>query len=69
MNNAFLEKMRETLSYYKAIDPQGKLETYARVNPAMEMPQCYSTALLMFDRILLSRFRTGSHNFRIESGR
>ena len=69
--HSWIRCVHETLSYHKAIDPQGKLGTYARVNPTMETPQCYSTALPMFepDRILLSRFRTGSHNLRIESGR
>ena len=45
-----------------------KLGTYLQINPKLEAP-LYSDAMFELERILISRYRTGSHNLRIETGR
>ncbi len=65
-SNAFMNKTGENLSYHKLIDPQ-HARAYARVKPTMEAPQFYTP--VQQDRILFSRFGTGSHSLRRESCR
>ena len=51
-------------------DIDTKLGTYFLVNPEMKDPNLfYNGRTFESDRILLTRFRTGSHNLRIETGR
>ena len=52
------------------LDPYGKLGTYSRINPDLETTlYCTTPTHYETDRILLTRYRTGSHSLRIESGR
>ena len=50
-------------------DFDGRLETYYRVNPTLEAPKYLSDTILESDRIIISRFRCGSHSLRIEIDR
>ena len=49
-------------------DPDSKLGTYLEINPKLESP-LYADNLFEIERIHISRFRTGSHNLLIETGR
>ena len=48
-------------------DPNSKLAAYLQVNPQLVTPNCHNKFEL--ERILTTRYRTGSHNLRIETGR
>ena len=48
-------------------DENSKLGTYMQVNPALVKPSYENK--LEFQRILITRYRTGSHNLTIEKGR
>ena len=51
-------------------DVNSKLGTYHLVNPQMKNPNVfYNRRTFETDRILLTLFRTGSHNLMIETGR
>ena len=50
-----------------ADDENSKLGTYHQVNPMLEKPTFNEK--LEFQRICISRYRTGSHNLAIEKGR
>ena len=50
-------------------DKDSRLETYLRINPMLCKPLYISKVMLETDRIILSRFRCGSHSLRIELGR
>ena len=49
------------------IDPDSKLGTYLLVNPELEAPVFDNK--FEFQRTLITRYRTGSHNLRIEKDR
>ena len=49
------------------VDGDSRLGTYLSVNPTLCQPTF--DGLLEFQRVLVTRYRTGSHNLRIESGR
>ena len=49
-------------------DPNSKLGTYLQVNPDLTTPK-YSDSMYEIERIHVTRFRTGSHNLAIETGR
>ena len=49
-------------------DPESKLGTYLTINPTLIKPD-RNLNLMEHERIILTRFRTGSHNLRIETGR
>ena len=71
VNQEFTTKVQDILSTHRTLDPNGKLGTYARINPQIDTPTMYSASQPLFepDRMLLTRFRTGSHNLQIETGR
>ena len=49
-------------------DPDSRFGVYLLVNPNLSSPaQNYAT--FEFERVLLTRYRSGSHNLRIETGR
>ena len=48
-------------------DSDSKLGTYYLVNPKLEAPRYED--IFELDRIVMTRYRTGSHNLRIETGR
>ena len=51
-------------------DIDSKLGTYFLVNPQLKDPNSFfNIRTFELDRILLTRFRTGSHNLQIETGR
>ena len=47
-------------------DPESKLGTYLTINPTLIKPD-RNMNLMEHERIILTRFRTGSHNLRIET--
>ncbi len=47
-------------------DSNSKLAAYLQVNPQLSTPTCNKFEL---ERIIATRYRTGSHNLRIETGR
>ena len=49
-------------------DPDSRLGVYMSVNPDLSSPT-QSHGVLEFERVLLTRYRSGSHNLRIETGR
>ena len=50
-------------------DDDSRLGPYFEVNPSLSKPSYHSHLLLETDRLLLSRFRYGSHSLFIEFGR
>ena len=50
-----------------AVDGESRLGTYLFINPTLCQPT-YDCPL-EFQRVMMTRYRTGSHNLRIESGR
>ena len=50
-------------------DVDSKLATYQQVNPTLSEPPYLNKILIETDRILLTRFRCGSHSLLIETGR
>ena len=52
-----------------ALDNDSRLGTYLRVNPTLTVPQCIGKNMLETDRLILTRFRCGSHSLLIEKGR
>jgi hypothetical protein len=70
LNSAFQLRLHDCLTSHQTIDPQGKLGTYARLNPTFGVSRMYEIAShCETERILLTKYRTGSHSLRIESGR
>ena len=53
----------------KASDPDSKLGTYLLVNPELKPYVTYSQGTMECERIIITRFRTGSHSLAIELGR
>ena len=49
-------------------DPESRLGTYLRINPQLKAPTLCKNQL-EFERVLLTRYRCGSHNLKIETGR
>ena len=49
-------------------DPNSRLGTYLEVNPDLVTP-VYKESMFELERIHITRFRTGSHNLFIETGR
>ena len=49
-------------------DPDSRLGVYMLVNPTLSSPT-QSHGVLEFERVLLTRYRSGSHNLKIETGR
>ena len=50
-------------------DPDSKLGTYYRINPNLNSYILRPQLILEAERILITRFRTGSHSLAIELGR
>ena len=48
-------------------DRDSRLGTYLSINPSLSKPEFKDK--LEFQRVCISRYRTGSHNLKIESGR
>ena len=50
-------------------DTDSRLGCYLNVNPSLSKPLYHTNLLLETDRLLLSRFRCGSHSLNVEIGR
>ena len=59
--------MKEKIVNAALIDPDSKLGTYLLVNPELKTPE-YDLKF-EFQRVVVTRYRTGSHNLRIEKDR
>ena len=59
--------MREKIEKAAREDSDSKLGTYLMVNPELGPPE-YNLKL-EFQQVLITRYRTGSHNLRIEKDR
>ena len=60
------DKIKATYS----TDENSILGTYYKVNPQLESPVFYKKPLCMeSERIIITQYRTGSHNLRIQTGR
>ena len=62
----FSEKWK---SNYAAYDIDSKLGTYLQINPSLAAPSYMFKSCFETDRLLLTRFRYGSHSLLIEKGR
>ena len=67
MKNNFRDLMRERFEKAAHEDPDSKLGTYMRINPELISPD-YNQKF-EFQRVVITRYRTGSHNLRIEKDR
>ena len=63
-NNTFLETLKLTIRNERYIN--STLGTYCSINPTLETPIHDS---IESERILITKYRTGSHNLKIETGR
>ena len=61
--NTFTEKIEEAAR----LDEDSRLGTYITVNPTLSKP-AYEN-VFEFQRVLITRYRTGSHNLRVEKDR
>ena len=66
--NIFKDKWENKIRA-SANDHDSKLATYIRVNPQLISPISNQQELLEVERILVTRYRTGSHSLAIETGR
>ena len=48
-------------------DKDSRLGTYLEINPDLVKPRYHG--LFEFERVCITRYRTGAHNLRIETGR
>ena len=67
MNN-FLAETSEKIRRKSNGDDESRLGMYLKVNPQLVSPTHYPN-ILEFERVMITRYRTGSHNLRIETGR
>ena len=67
MKRNFKNLLREKIEKAAREDSDSKLGTYLTVNPELESPE-YNLKF-EFQRVLITRYRTGSHNLRIEKDR
>ena len=61
--NAFIARTQEA----EMRDPDSKLGTYLLVNPSLTKPHYKN--IMECERVMITRYRTGSHNLRIEKDR
>ena len=64
----FKRKWKLTIETKFSNDPISRLGTYLEVNPRLENYQ-ENLEITELERIILTRFRTGAHNLKIECGR
>ena len=60
-------KRKDTIENAARLDENSKLGSYLQVNPTLEKP-IYDNKL-EFQRVCVTRYRTGSHNLAVEKGR
>ena len=68
LKEQYLDSWTSRVEHCSSDDSESKLGVYKQINPNL---QCYTTnqPLPEFERIHITRFRTGSHNLKIEKGR
>ena len=67
LRSAFFDELHQKISNAAIEDKDSKLGAYFDVNPRFQTPTF--TNIFELDRITISRYRSGSHNLKIESGR
>ena len=67
MKTKYRNSMKEKIENAATLDPDSKLGTYLLVNPELKTPEF--NLKFEFQRIVVTRYRTGSHNLRIEKDR
>ncbi len=67
LNNNFKSTYESKTREVAESDSDSHLGTYLAINPSLSKPS-YDNKL-EFQRVIVTRYRTGSHNLRIESGR
>ena len=68
LRQKFLSDCAEKIRHGAENDAESRLGVYLQVNPRLEPPN-HCPYILEFERIILSRYRSGSHSLRIETGR
>ena len=67
LRNEFTATVKEKIQRESTSDPGSRLGAYHECNPALEYPG--SLPVFEPDRITVTRYRTGSHNLKVETGR
>ena len=67
MTQTIRRKMKDKITLATENDEDSKLGTYLSINPSLDKP--LYVGKLEFQRIIVTRYRTGSHNLRIERDR
>ena len=65
--NDFKTLFEEKIHAAAALDLDSRLGAYLAINPSLSKPSY--TEKLEFQRVYITRYRTGSHNLKIETGR
>ena len=66
----FDKAIEEKIRAKHSVDIDSILGIYYRINPLLKSPEFYHKPVCMeSDRIILTQYRTGSHNLRIQTGR
>ena len=61
-----IEKVRQK----GTVDPDGYFGPYLQLNPNLKCPEIYQKLLCVeSDRLIITRYRTGSHDLKIQAGR
>ena len=62
--------IRNNIIQKHSTDPNSILGTYFQINPSLESPKFYrDSACQEYDRVIISRYRIGSHKLNIQAGR
>ena len=69
MTNNFKTEWENKIKSCAIEDSESKLGTYFQINPLLISPISNQQNLLEVERILVTRYRTGSHSLAIEMGR
>ena len=67
LQNEFKAKTAEKIKADATKDGDSRLGTYLRINPNLTKPDYKN--VLEFQRVSITRYRTGSHNLKTETGR
>ena len=64
-----LDKWKHKIMFEAESDNDSRLGTYFRINPLLEKHVPCDKDVTEIERILVTRFRTGSHSLAVELGR
>ena len=67
LENYFRNQYEQKINAESAIDNDSRLRSFLQVNPNLTKSNYRNT--MEFQRVSITRYRTGSHNLRIELGR